>query len=90
MYLLIRFFAGGPLRFLFFPLAGLALIGGGTIRAALHGRVYAAPEIVFLTIAIGLHLAVLGWYLRLLARGEARQLWAEVLDFLDKAGQERR
>jgi hypothetical protein len=90
MYLLIRFFAGGPFRFLFVPLAGLALIGGGTVRAASHGRVYTTPEIVFLGIAVALHLALLGWYGRLVMRGEARQLWADVLDFLDKAGSERK
>jgi hypothetical protein len=89
MYLLIRFFAGGPYRFLIIPFAGLAIIGTGTVRAALHGRVYGTPEIVFLALALLLHLAVLGAYVRLLVRGEARKLWADVLDFLDQAGRER-
>lgn len=90
MYLLIRFFAGGPLRFLFLPLAGLAFIAYGTVRAAQHGRVYTTPELIFLAIAVLLHLALLGWYGRLLVRGEARAFWKEVLAFLDGAGSERR
>jgi hypothetical protein len=90
MYLLIRFFAGGPYRFLFVPLAGLAFIGWGTCAAAHRGRVYTTPELVFLGATVALHLALLFWYGRIVVRGEARHFWAEVLDFLDKMGSERR